>query len=54
MQMGVALAGRRVIVRPGWLSKPLSGELATAPRFLRIRILELVMAGMTRHQFNKT
>jgi short-subunit dehydrogenase len=66
MQMGVALTpdsvseqtlaalGRRVIVRPGWLSKVLSGALATAPRFLRVRILEQVMAGMTRHQSRRT
>ena len=45
-----ALTRRRMTVRPGWLSKVLAGALATAPRFLRVRIMQGVMGGMTAHQ----
>ena len=61
MQMGFALApedvarttlnalGRKMTVRPGWLSKFLEAALKL-PRGLRVRIMTLVMGGMTRHQ----
>lgn len=61
LRMGVALEpravaratlkalGRRVTVRPGWLSWGLEASLAPLPRALRVRILALVMAGMTAH-----
>jgi short-subunit dehydrogenase len=42
--------GRKSVVRPGWLSKLLEASLATLPRRARVRILQQVMAGMTRHQ----
>lgn len=61
MKMGTALAprdvagatlralGRRMTVRPGWLSKAL--ELALqVPRWARVRIMRLVMGGMIKHR----
>jgi len=62
MQMGNALRpedlalpilhalGKNVTVRPGLLSKFLSFALRTLPRWGRIRIMTMVMGGMTRHQ----
>lgn len=41
--------GRRVTVRPGFLSKFLE-TLLTLPRFARTRIMQQVMLGMTKHQ----
>ncbi len=41
--------GRHTTVRPGWLSKLLAAAL-TVPRWARVRIMTLVMQGMTRHQ----
>ncbi len=61
MQMGMALKpdtvaratlaalGRRTTVRPGWLSKALEWAL-TLPRWARVRIMKIVMGGMTKHQ----
>lgn len=61
MQMGAALRpeqvaagtlralGRRTTVRPGFLSKFLSAALRW-PRALRVRIMKLVMSGMTAHR----
>lgn len=46
--------GHRITVRPGWLSKFLELSLSTAPRWGRVRILSLVMGGMTKHQHGKT
>ena len=40
--------GRRGTVRPGWLSKLLEASLAFLPRFGRVRMMGVVMAGMTR------
>ena len=42
--------GRRVTVRPGWLSWALEASLAPLPRRMRTLILTQVMAGMTTHQ----
>jgi len=42
--------GRRGTVRPGWLSKLLEWSLKTLPRWGRVRVMSLVMNGMTRHQ----
>lgn len=42
--------GRRTTVRPGFLSKLLEGSLHPLPRWGRVRIMGLVMNGMTRHQ----
>lgn len=62
MQMGAALRpedvvgptlaalGRRQTVRPGLLSKALAAGLAPLPRWARVRMMERVMGGMTRHQ----
>jgi hypothetical protein len=42
--------GRRGTVRPGWLSKLLAWALAPLPRWGRVRMMGLVMSGMTGHQ----
>jgi short-subunit dehydrogenase len=41
--------GRRSIVRPGWLAKALEWSLKLLPRRMRVRVMGLVMAGMTPH-----
>lgn len=46
----LAALARNTTVRPGALSKLLGWSLGTAPRFLRVRIMGNVMAGMTAHQ----
>lgn len=38
--------GKRGTVRPGWLSKLLGWSLATAPRWLQVKIIGSVMKGM--------
>jgi short-subunit dehydrogenase len=62
MKMGVALKpsaigapilralGRKTNVVPGLLSKVLVYSLRTVPRWAKIRIMQKVMAGFTRHQ----
>jgi short-subunit dehydrogenase len=62
MRMGKALSpeqvaqptldalGRRSTVRPGWLSKFLSGSLALLPRWGRVRMMGQVMRGMTNRE----
>jgi uncharacterized protein len=62
MQMGKAMApsqigipilralGRRQTVLPGMLTKVLVGALRTVPRWAKVRIMKLVMGGMTQHQ----
>jgi short-subunit dehydrogenase len=42
--------GRSTTVRPGWLSKLLEGSLTFLPRWGRVRIMQRIMEGMTRHQ----
>lgn len=42
--------GRRVTVRPGWLSKALEWSLALLPRWGRVRVMSMVMSGMTSHR----
>jgi uncharacterized protein len=46
--------GRRVTVRPGWLSKFFELSLALLPRWGRARIMGIIMSGMTKHQNVKT
>lgn len=62
MQLGMAMKasdiglpilkalGRRSAVLPGFLSKLLIYSLRTVPRWAKVRIMKLVMGGMTRHQ----
>lgn len=62
MQMGTALhpedvaesilkaLGKSKSVLPGLLSKVLVTSLRTAPRFLRVKIMETIMRGFTKHQ----
>jgi uncharacterized protein len=40
--------GRRSTVRPGWLSKALEWSLKPLPRWGRVRMMGVVMGGMTR------
>ena len=40
--------GKRMTVRPGWLSKFLGHSLRLAPRSLRVRIMGSIMNGMTQ------
>jgi hypothetical protein len=37
-------------VRPGWLSKLLEVALALLPRWGRVRMMGVVMGGMTKHR----
>lgn len=61
MKMGLALGPEAIAqttldalsrggtVRPGWLSKLLEWSLALLPRWGRVRMMGLVMGGMTKH-----
>ncbi|MEL6524553.1 MAG: SDR family oxidoreductase [Chloroflexota bacterium] len=42
--------GKKITVRPGWLSLALESALALLPRWARARIMGQVMSGMTAHQ----
>ncbi|MEO0775209.1 MAG: SDR family NAD(P)-dependent oxidoreductase [Bacteroidota bacterium] len=42
--------GRQSTVLPGWLTKLLVGSLRTVPRWAKVRIMKMVMGGMTKHQ----
>ncbi|WKN43379.1 SDR family NAD(P)-dependent oxidoreductase [Tunicatimonas pelagia] len=42
--------GRKSTVLPGWLSKLLVGSLSILPRWGKVRMMSLVMGGMTKHQ----
>jgi uncharacterized protein len=42
--------GRQQTVYPGSLTKILIAALSTAPRWIRVRIMDKVMGGMTAHQ----
>lgn len=46
----LAALGRRGTIRPGWLSKLLEAALMFLPRRGRVRLMAVVMAGMTRPQ----
>lgn len=62
MRMGMALnpsdigvpilkaLGRKTTVLPGFLTKVLVYSLRTVPRWAKVRIMKLVMGGMTKHQ----
>jgi uncharacterized protein len=43
----LAALGRQSVVRPGWLSKALAFALWTLPRWGRVRVMGLVMKGMS-------
>lgn len=43
--------GRKTTVRPGLLSKVVSGSLAVLPRLVRTAIMGRIMSGMTKHQY---
>lgn len=42
--------GRKTTVFPGFLTKFLTGSLSTVPRSAKVRIMKMVMGGMTSHQ----
>ena len=42
--------GRKTTVLPGWLTKLLVYSLRTVPRWGKVRIMKMVMGGMTAHQ----
>ena len=42
--------GRKSTILPGLLTKFLVGSLRTVPRWGKVRIMKLVMGGMTKHQ----
>jgi uncharacterized protein len=42
--------GRHGTVRPGWLSKLLEWSLTLLPRWGRVRMMGIVMGGMTKHR----
>lgn len=42
--------GRRMTVKPGWLSLLLHSAFIGLPRYWRARIMAMVMHGMTKHQ----
>jgi NAD(P)-dependent dehydrogenase (short-subunit alcohol dehydrogenase family) len=46
----LAALARGGTVRPGWLSKLLGWSLATLPRWGRVRMMAVIMRGMTQHQ----
>jgi hypothetical protein len=48
----VRALGKGITVRPGFISKFLGWSLMILPRGLRVRVMELIMGGMTQHQIN--
>ena len=42
--------GRNGTTRPGWLAKVLGWSLALLPRWARVRVMTVIMRGMTRDQ----
>lgn len=42
--------GRQTTILPGFLTKFLTYSLRTVPRWAKVRIMEGVMGGMTKHQ----
>jgi uncharacterized protein len=52
-QLGVPILsalGKQTNVIPGFLSKFLTYSLRTVPRFAKVKIMQLVMGGFTKHQ----
>ena len=52
-QLGVPILtalGNQSNVVPGLLSKVLTYALRTVPRFMKVKIMEKVMGGFTKHQ----
>lgn len=41
--------GRKNLIHPGALAKLMASSLATAPRWLRVRVMSKIMHGMTAH-----
>jgi short-subunit dehydrogenase len=40
--------GKKKLIHPGWLAKLMAYSLATAPRFIRVKIMSFIMGGMTK------
>ncbi len=45
--------GRKSLVKPGFMTKFLLFSLALLPRALRVRVVGMVMRGMTKHQLTR-
>lgn len=66
MQVGAALTaeivaretlkalGKKVTVRPGFLSYFLGTSLAFLPRWAKVKVMAGVMGGMTKHQITSS
>ncbi len=46
----LAALGKKTTVFPGFLTKFLTGALMILPRWAKVRVMELVMGGFTKHQ----
>jgi hypothetical protein len=42
--------GKVATVRPGFMTKFLLASLATLPRWGKVRVMQIVMGGMTKHR----
>lgn len=42
--------GKKTTVFPGWITKVLTSSLSILPRWAKVRVMQLVMDGMTKHQ----
>jgi uncharacterized protein len=52
-QVGIPILkalGRKTTVLPGFLTKFLTYSLRTVPRWGKVKIMKIVMGGMTQHQ----
>lgn len=52
-QIGIPILkalGRKTNVRPGFLAVFLGNSLRTVPRWIKVKIMTLIMSGMTKHQ----
>ena len=52
-QETLSALGRRGTVRPGLLAKTLEASLTFLPRLGRVRIMAMLMGGMTKHHDGK-
>lgn len=48
----LAALGKKATVFPGWITKVLTSSLSILPRWAKVKVMQLVMIGMTKHQGN--